>query len=221
LPTDNKDYTLQTVLLQPERSRGMSFWSRLFGRKEKKLNESRAVIHRLLSHIYLKEAECYAEVAQYDPEKKFVKFQVHVPPWRYVKIKIKDVTYIQHSVVLSELVYVFIYFLVRDGVLDLLSPDDFEHLADDYKLRFSGINLKISDSTPMSEDFYVEMKLKKITPRKKVVRIKKKKNKIIEREVAIAITSFLIQDSDGEDIGEGEIYNAAIFNEETKEIESK
>lgn len=199
----------------------MGFWKRLFGRKEEKLSESRAVIHRLLSHIYLKEAECYAEVVQYDLEKKFAKFQVHVPTWRYVKIKIKDVTYIQHSVILSELVYVFIYFLVRDGVLDLLSPSDFEHLADDYKLRFAGINLKISDSTSMAEDFYVEMQLKKIIPKKKVVKIKRKKNKIIEREVAMAITGFLIQDSDGEDIGEGEIYNAAIFNEEVKEIKSQ
>ncbi|MEK7114964.1 MAG: hypothetical protein AAB847_01225 [Patescibacteria group bacterium] len=187
---------------------GLRAW--LLGRR-KKFDDTNEV-SALLEHIYSKKITGRntrkAEVLEYIPTEKRMKFKLKSPVINYTNEKIDEVTTTLHVFVLGELAYVFIYFLVRDRIIQFVTPEEFIHLADNYKLKFSGINLRLVDSHQLDEAYIVELQLKKEIARKEIIK------KDTKKTTAISITDFVIENAGGEKIAEGLLYNSAILKEE-------
>ena len=151
----------------------MSIWSRLFRRKRKPVNKS-DLASELLRHIYSRKINgvntCAVEILSYSPEDKKIEFKLKPPCIKYTNEAIDEVTTNLHVFVLGELAYIFVYFLVRDGVSKFVTPEEYIKLADNYKLKFSGINLKIGESCPVNEELIVCLELRREIPRKEVIR---------------------------------------------------
>ena len=189
----------------------MGVWSKLFKRKRKPTGDSE-LASELLRHIYSKKItgtnDCEVEVLSYFPQDKKITFRLKSPQIKYTNEKIDEVTTNLHVFVLGELAYIFVYFLVRDGISKFVTSEEYIRLADDYKLKFSGINLRIKKSYPVADEYIVELELKKEIPRKEVI------DEGLKQTVAISITQCFIKRLDGKQFAEAEIYNSAILKEE-------
>ena len=174
--------------------------------------DNTAAAQRLIDDIYTPSANCCPEVLEYDAQKKFIKFQVQPVRVRYVRRwiwkRMKEVTAVHHAIVFSELPYVFVYLLVRDGQFDLISAEDFVNLSSLYRLKFSGFNLRFPESQSRFQPYVVTMSFKK------EVKFREKDRGSKKLKYVVGVIEVEAQTLEGEVVANGTLYNSAKLGEE-------
>ncbi len=91
-------------------------------------SETRSAI-RLLCSIYKPWSICLIEILEYSKEAGSLKARMHAPrDYSYTWFRPECVTGIHYDLALSELDYIFVHNLIRDGVVTLISDENFEKL---------------------------------------------------------------------------------------------
>ena len=97
---------------------------------------------------------------------------------------------------LGGLAYVFCYYLIKERILDFLTPEGFQDLADKYRLVFHKIeNIEVKRPLMENEDYFVTFYLERTQKTR--------------RGYPEAVTSFIAYNAKGKEAVTGLIYNVA------------
>ena len=97
----------------------------------------------LLLKIYKSWAICLVRILDYSKEEKKITAIMHAPrDYSYTRQRVECVTGIQYELALSELAYIFIHFLIDDGVATLISADEYQVLQDLARRLIDAKNLR-------------------------------------------------------------------------------
>lgn len=176
------------------RSGSMSLLSWLFTPKEPDNNTE--VAKKLLGEVYLECAACLDKIIDYSPEKKTITCQVFTPALEYMRKKPPVETTVEHVLVLSELVYPFFYFLIRDKAITAITPSVFRKLMKQYRLPLAGLNIKSRRPISRNRKMLVTMEVKRLS--------KKGGN-------FVAVTDIWIKTLNGQVAVEGTLYPMALL----------
>ena len=190
----------------------MGLLSWLFKKKKGSLGDpdNTREAQRLLRDIYTEEISGVnnfsIKVERYSPQERLIRYMVKAPTLTYTRKKIEVVTATIHTLVLSELVYPFIYFLLRDRVIDLMKDSEFEELMKSYRLPFREFTMsKISKPIPIDEEYFVEIKLDKNSGKRK------KRGGKQTYWTIMASCNYVIENKKGETVARGILKNVAVI----------
>lgn len=80
----------------------------------------------LLLKIYKSWAICLVKILDYSKEERRIMAVMHAPSdYSYTRKRVECVTGIQYELALSELAYVFVHFLIDDGLATLISAEEY------------------------------------------------------------------------------------------------
>ncbi len=180
----------------------------------------------LLRGIYKKWAICLVEIVEYsDQEPRLIKARMRAPHnYSYTKKKTDHITGVQYYLALSQLVYVFIDFLINDGKVELLTEAEMEKLMSDKSIPWYfrwRLRMKKSHFTKQEYLFEELMRQYKLVFLRNNISFKKRLKNTDIFEIEMKIKSArragsgvpLICIQVGGDTLEGEIMNAAILAE--------